>query len=169
MEEELNLRMYFFVPYNISEIQKGIQSGHAALRYARKYSDENPMVWDFVDNHETWIILNGGTTNSNIDINGTYKGSLNQILDNITDNKIKCSHFREPELNNALTSICFIADERVWNNEFFINWDKFLESAAEQKMDDDFDIDEVRSDWVKLVGGKQNVFLKELLSDKKLA
>ncbi len=34
MENRLEQRMYFFVPYNISEIQKGIQAGHAALQYA---------------------------------------------------------------------------------------------------------------------------------------
>ena len=35
----LELRMYFFVPYNISPIQKSIQAGHAALEYAYKNSN----------------------------------------------------------------------------------------------------------------------------------
>ena len=34
-EKYLELRMYGFVPYNISEIQKGIQFGHAVTRYGR--------------------------------------------------------------------------------------------------------------------------------------
>jgi len=30
-------RMYGLVPYNISEIQKGIQFGHAVVEYAQKH------------------------------------------------------------------------------------------------------------------------------------
>ena len=33
MENKLELRMYGFVPYNISEIQKAIQFGHAVVEY----------------------------------------------------------------------------------------------------------------------------------------
>jgi hypothetical protein len=77
MEDKiLELRMYFFVPYNISEIQKGIQAGHAALRYARQFSADNPDVWNFVDNYETWIILNGGTTNNERDFEDVPLGTL---------------------------------------------------------------------------------------------
>lgn len=54
-------RMYFFVPYNISEIQKGIQAGHSALEYALKYGRTKEFL-DFVENHKTWVILSGGTT-----------------------------------------------------------------------------------------------------------
>ena len=114
-EKILDVRMYFFVPYNISDKQMGIQAGHSALRYARAFSAENPEVWDFVDNHETWIILNGGTTNGERDFDGIALGTLNQIADQILDADIPFSYFIEPDLNNALSSVCFLADERVFN------------------------------------------------------
>jgi hypothetical protein len=59
---EPELRMYFFVPYNISPIQQAIQAGHAALEYADKYASDEIFI-KFVREHKTWVILNGGTTN----------------------------------------------------------------------------------------------------------
>lgn len=56
----MKYRMYFFVPCNISEIQKGIQAGHAALEYAFLYGDTDEYK-SFIVNDKTWIILNGGT------------------------------------------------------------------------------------------------------------
>jgi hypothetical protein len=61
MEDNLKLRMYFFVPNNISDIQKSIQAGHAALEYAYHYGDTK-LFDDFITKHKTWVILNGGTT-----------------------------------------------------------------------------------------------------------
>lgn len=65
------LRLYGFVNhYFASGIQAGIQHGHAAVRLMRKYGGEVngdmlseanvEMVKDWADNHETFIILNGG-------------------------------------------------------------------------------------------------------------
>jgi hypothetical protein len=36
-ENKLELRMMGFVPYNISEITKAIQFGHAVVEYMMKY------------------------------------------------------------------------------------------------------------------------------------
>ena len=80
-KKDLEKRMYFLVPYNISEIQKGIQCGHAGLDYARKYGNDEDFI-DFVDHHKTWIILNGGTTNSERELGtGTLFGTLNQYAE----------------------------------------------------------------------------------------
>ena len=130
MEQELELKMYFFVIYQLTGIAKAIQSGHAALRYARRYAETNPMVWDFVDNHQTWIILDGGTTNDEFDITGKPIGTLNQIGDELSDNEIDFTYFREPDLNNSLTSLCFIVDERVFNKKDsggeYVKWPEVL-------------------------------------------
>jgi len=139
-EKVLEQRMYFFVPYNISEIQKGIQAGHAALRYARLFSADNPEVWDFVDNHETWIILNGGTMNDQRDFDGIPEGSMNQLADDLQENHINFSYFLEPDLNNGLTALCFLCDEQVFNKEDypeFVNWlldIKMFEPAKEEAL-----------------------------------
>ena len=190
MNEELEMRMYFFVPYNISEIQKGIQCGHAALRYARLFSADNPEVWDFVDNHETWIILNGGTTNDQRDFDGKPLGTLNQIGDDLNENGIQFSYFIEPDLNNALTSLCFICDERVFNREDypdFVTWlleIKMTDAGKEQAEKNSPDLwvrlklypdlqqemfPEYYKEWVRFMGGVKNVFLRELTQNKKKA
>jgi hypothetical protein len=105
----LELRMYFFTIYQLSGIQAGIQCGHAALEYANMYKDD-PQYKDFIENWKTWVILNGGTTNSCSD----ELGSLNEIVNQFGAKGIKYSVFHEPDLNNALTAMCFIADSRVF-------------------------------------------------------
>ena len=185
-EKVLELRMYFFVPYNISGRQMGIQAGHAALRYARMFSNDNPEVWDFVDNHETWIILNGGTTNADRDFDGIPAGSLNLIADQLQENDIMFSYFVEPDLNNALTALCFIADERVFNRKdypdfsdylFNNHYDLFIDKTKDDDKIFDFtDIEEVQNrfskeykEWIRFLGGVKNAFLRELIKDKRLA
>jgi hypothetical protein len=122
--EVLELRMYFFVPYNISPIQKAIQAGHAALEYADKFAGDEVFI-KFVREHKTWVILDGGTTNERRDFDGVVMGSLNQIADSLLENDIPFSYFQEPDLNDALTAVCFICDERVFNRKDypnFIDW-----------------------------------------------
>ena len=189
-EKVLEVRMYFFVPYNISEIQKGIQAGHAALRYARQFSEDNPEVWDFVENHETWIILNGGTMNDERDFDGVSQGTMNQLADQMLEADIRFSYFHEPDLNKGLSALCFLADERVFNKEDFpefVNWlldIKMFEPAQEEALKNNPDLwvrlrlypelqqemfPEYYKEWVRFVGGVKNVFLRELTRDKKLA
>lgn len=189
-EKQLELRAYFFVPYNISEIQKSIQSGHCLGRLLLKYgrNDPNHQVWDFLQNHETWVILNGGTTNEQRDFEGFALGSLNQIGDQLMGNDIEFSFFHEPDLNNALTALCFIADERVFNRKEYPSFVDYVldvkmypearEAAPAQnivmfKMQSDEKLQEMfpeyYKEWVRYVGGVKNVFLRELIKDKKLA
>ena len=186
---QLEKRMYFFVPYNLSPIQQAIQAGHAALEYARKYKDDKEFI-DFVDNWKTWIILNGGTTNSKRDFDAVSFGTLNQLADQLSlgdgIDPIKMTYFREPDLEDALTAVCFICDERVFNYEDYPDLFEFI-------LDNDFPPDTkayhdaykikrtqtheelkeilplIYSVWVNSLGGPQNVFLRELLKGKKLA
>ena len=132
LQKTLEKRMYFLVPYNISPIQQAIQAGHAALEYARKYSDDEDFI-DFADNHKTWIILNGGTTNdTQIPETGYYKGSMDNYFGELCSwmvehpkDIIKFSYFYEPDLNDALTAICLIVDERVFNREDYPDFDSY--------------------------------------------
>lgn len=114
MENTLEKRMYFFTIYQLTGIQAGIQCGHAALEYAYQYGQTEEYI-DFITNWKTWIVLNGGTTNADRDFEGIPTGSLNLIGDQLQDNDIEFSYFVEPDLNNALSALCFIADERVFN------------------------------------------------------
>ncbi len=185
MEEEkvLELRMYFLVPYNISPIQQAIQAGHAALEYARRFKDSETFI-DFADNHKTWIILNGGTTNDQRDFDGLAKGTLNQVGDQLYENGIDFSYFREPDLNDALTALCFICDERVFNRKDYPDLLEFILGKIPVEDEDNYStaiingskpeileqkFPEYYKEWVRLLGGVKNIYLRNLIRDKKLA
>jgi len=189
MEKNLELRMYFFTIYQLTGIQAGIQCGHASLEYANKYYDAG-FFQEFVKEHKTWIILNGGTTNDQRDFDGIPAGTLNQIGDQLHENDIPFSFFHEPDLNDALTSLCFICDERVFNHKDypdFVNWlldIKMTEEGKEEARKNNPELwvklrlypdlqqemfPEYYKEWVRFVGGIKNVFLRELIRDKKKA
>ena len=189
MEKNLELRMYFFTIYQLTGIQSGIQCGHSALEYVRMYGLTEEFN-DFVTNWKTWIILNGGTTNESRDFEGIVQGSLNKIADDLLENDIKFGYFQEPDLNHALTALCFICDERVFNYEDypdFVNWlldIKMSEEAKEEAKKNNPELwvrlrlypdlqqemfPEYYKEWVRFMGGVKNVFLRELIRDKKLA
>jgi hypothetical protein len=187
----MKYRMYFFVPYNISPIQQAIQAGHAALEYAWKFPVTQEYI-DFMTNDKTWIILNGGTTNDMIDSDGCYYGTLNQLEGQISpsgnNHKIHYSTFREPDLNNALTALCFLADERVWDYETypdFYDWLSEVKMYPNAKAEMDRKNPQIRrftpeqfkelfpeyyQKWVvEVLGNEKNEFLRNLLRGKKLA
>jgi len=175
--------MYFFVPYQLTGIQQGIQSGHSALRFALRYGRYNPnhIIWDFIENYQTWVILNGGTTNNDLDAPGT----LDATYRNLADNDIECTGFCEPDLNNALTAVCFICDERVFNRELYPDFVDFMFNkmypAARESIPYENErwirslknvqelFPEYYTEWVESLGGEKNVFLRNLIKDKKLA
>jgi hypothetical protein len=181
-KKRLEQRMYFFVPYNLSPIQKGIQAGHAALEYAVKHGN-NQEFKNFMFYDKIWIILDGGTANEGHW--GYQKGSMEEIDRLLWDNKIKHAIFNEPDINNALTAICFLADERAWNKEDYpdflwfiirnleennrkIDSEKFLRLRSSDEADLIEEFTELYDEWFDLIGA-DNIFLRELLKGKKLA
>lgn len=188
-EKQLEYRAYFFVPYNISPIQCGIQAKHAFDEYLLKYGRDNPkhIVWDYMKNHKTVIILDGGTTNNRKELGtGISLGSLNQLADFLFQKNIEFSYFEEPDLNDALTAVCFIADERVWNYEGYPDFVDYLiqNELPKRKILTSQEIVEIRMTpleelqridyaieyhkWINFIG-EENVFLRELIRGKKLA
>ena len=151
--ENFEKRMYFFVPYQLTGIQKGIQCGHAALEYALKYKHDD-IFNNFVQYHKTWIVLNGGTTNNS----QKYIGTLNNILNVLVENNIKHSTFFEPDLNDSLTSICVIIDERVFNF-------KPINILTE----DDDCYQEWEKNALNFLQTKENLILFKLINGKSLA
>ena len=190
MNEQRTYRMYFFVPYNISPIQQAIQAGHSMGEYALKYGryNSNHLIWEFLEKWKTWVILNGGTTNRKRDFEMIPAGSLNQIGDELLKNEIEFAFFDEEDLNDALTAVCFIADDRVWDWENYPNFRDYLNNTPldfqtypflrskriESKSDfsDECLIETFGAEynrWVEKVGGIKNIFLKGLIEGKKLA
>lgn len=201
MNDKLELRMYGFVPYNISEIQKGIQFGHTVVEYGLENSQTKEYL-DWAKYNKTFIILNGGTSNHSIDRyredavregwreDVDYIGSMETIKKTLEENFVKIATFYEPDLNDMLSGICFIVDERVFNRNKYLefgDWvlenhgslllDKVLQPHKLDKMrldgyfDRTKDQNEIRiyNDWLVHVGGRKNVFLRDFLSKAKLA
>jgi hypothetical protein len=96
--------MYFFVMGNLSGRQQGIQAGHAALEYVDKYPDS--ITRDFIKNHKTFIVLDGGTSSTMLD-----------RMAELEDLKIDYAEFREPDLNNSVSAIAFLVNEADYNDE----------------------------------------------------
>ena len=192
MTENLELRMYGLVPYNISPIQQGIQFGHAVVEYGQKmkYLGEhnqllNTQYNDWADNWKTFIILNGGTTNHKTSLeDGLPFGSLNNHLLTLLDNNIEFAQFNEPDLGDQLTAVVFIVDERVFNKKKYPDFEDWVienygdlitgggnsyqvaQRIKESKSKED---KKVYKEWIDLVGGDKNVFLRDFLKNFRLA
>ena len=178
-ENYLEWRMYGLVPYNISSIQSGIQFGHSCIEFSQnilglgKFEDYYNK-WARCD--KTFIILNGGTTNE--DKSGKFYGTMQQYRDLLSSEGILISTFYEPDLNNALTGICFLVDERVWNRTLYpdyVNipypWNgKRGYKPSDREMERwEKDNEKNKKRWIDKIGGPKNEFLRNFLKDKKLA
>ena len=190
--EKLELRMYGFVPYNISEIQKGIQFGHAVVEYGLENFHTTEYL-DWAKYWKTFIILNGGTSNHSMnryhETEEVYVGSMETILQELNSNDVKVATFNEPDLNDMLSGIVFIIDERVFNRKKYLDFDDWVMenhfSYLQDNMINGGKIERMRkegyfsntsdneqklySDWVDYVGGEKNVFLRDFLKNAKLA
>ena len=107
-------RMYGLVNYQLSPIQMGIQFGHAVVEYANKYF-KTPEYQEWATRDKTFIILNGGTTNTFVERIGT----LNQHTFALAANGIRVETFFEPDLGDQLTAVVFLVDDRVWDRELW--------------------------------------------------
>lgn len=189
--EKFELRMFGFVPYNISPIQQSIQFGHAVVEYGQmvkreKDSSISELYDDWADNWKTFIILNGGTSNH---VDPEYVGSMETILEELKANEVTLATFKEPDLNDMLSGIVFIVDERVFNRKKYPNFGDWIVenyfSYIKNNMLTSNKIERMRkegyfltgdstekkfySEWVNFVGGDKNVFLRDFLLTKKLA
>lgn len=197
MKNQLELRMYGFVPYNISEIQKGIQFGHAVVEYGQMAKSENSVADlydDWADRWKTFIILNGGTSNHSLNRYHhhdelEFQGTMESNLATLMLNEIKVAAFYEPDMNDMLSAIVFIVDERVFNrkdypdfgdwmiaNHFSYFSDNMMNAGKIEKMRREGYFAngtekerKLYSDWVDLIGGEKNLFLRDFLKNFKMA
>jgi hypothetical protein len=188
MSNKLELRMYGLVPYNISPIQQAIQFGHTVVEYGQmiKGKTQLEIIYnDWADNWKTFIILNGGTTNHKTSLeDGLPFGSLNNHLFTLVDNNIEFAHFNEPDLGDQLTAVVFIVDERVFNRKKYPDFEDWVidnygdliisdgnsyQVAKRIKESTSKKDQKVYQEWIKLVGGEKNVFLRDFLKNFRLA
>lgn len=200
--ENLEFRMYGLVAYQLGgTIHAGIQYGHALQEYNNKImefcsndeilsNDNNNIIENFknwANNHKTFIILNGGTTNSKIMPDGKYFGTLNNhkiFLDSIG---VFNTEFYEPDLGDQLTAIVFLLDERIFNRVKYPDFKDWLVKnynqyfnenmlkLSQEEIIDNFKISTHKKDrdvykkWLKLIGGENNYKLREFIRHFKLA
>lgn len=149
--------MYHLVMYNISPIQQGIQAYHAGMEYAKTFFNTEEFI-QWINNDKTIIILNGGTSNSNT--MSEHYGTMNKYLGELLNNNIPCGVFYEPDLNDALSAIAFLVPEQVWDKENYPDY----------PVGEGGDVDaEPYHKWGYLMGGETNVWLRQFLSQFKLA
>lgn len=170
----LEYRMYGFCNYQLSgTIHGGIQFGHCCIEYQQKIKKlpQRESIYNkWATKDKTFIILNGGTTNDNLE---NY-GILQKNRDLLIDNNILFAEFREPDLNNSLTSICFLVDERVWNRDEYPDFVPETIPYSKRKPSEKVLLQlEERNNinykhWVEKIGGQSNAFLREFLKTKKL-
>ena len=168
-DKYLEYKMYGLGIYQFAKsIHAGIQHGHTVVRYGRVVRDMGEIEETYnnwADKNETFIILNGGTTNNNPE----RLGMLNKHLARLKNAGIQVQDFYEPDLNDALTAICFLVDERAWDRETYpdfvaetLPWNR--RKPSQSQLDDLAKKNaENYLHWVEKIGGEKNVFLREFL------
>lgn len=202
--KKLELRMYGLTPYQLSGIQIGIQFGHAVVEYGQNVKSydiinniELKKYNDWADIWKTFIILNGGVSNhsQNRYHDGDFIGSMELNLGLLEQNGIEIGTFYEPDLNDMLSAIVFIVDERVFKTRPLFDGDTFYqdfedwvltkhpnsiidfvgkvgnsyETAKYIKTSVDPEYRKIYQEWVDFIGGEGNVFLRSFLKNFKLA
>ena len=159
MTKNLELRMYHLVLYQLTGIQMGIQSLHSCVEYQLMYGDSDEYL-DWANDWKTTIILNGGTSNSG-GMNGKGvkfdTGSMEQHYQTLVDMGVNVAKFHEPDLNDSLSAIAFICDERVFDKANYpdLNLDG-IEDLGE--------INRLSTEHLKQLGSIENMRLRKFLN-----
>lgn len=150
-------RMYCFVERHLSPIDKGIQSAHSIVEYANKYLNTIEYVtWAYTD--KTIILLNGGVVND-----------LRNICTEFTINEIKFASFHETDMDDMLTCISVLVDERVYDDKNYPNFEKWCEGNGLSSLNTDNHYAENYQKWKNFIGGDKNVILKSLINKHHLS
>lgn len=157
----MEYRMYGLVARSLSDMQKAIQFGHAVVEYellSRNSSEIRQMYDDWAYDGKTFIILNGGSTNSQ----SLRRGTLQENFEFLESNGIIVAPFFEPDVNDAMTAFVFLVDERVWNKEKYPDYIPLPIPDFDEELTH-------HQEWVEGIGGRKNEILREFLPRFKLA
>lgn len=156
-KNKLEKRMYVLVNRSLGQINKGIQALHAVVEYGLKYPTTEYFEW--ANEYKTVIVLDGGTSNSETSVMGDMENQFVYLFNELNMNAVT---FHEPDVNNCLTAIAFIVDERVFDREKYVSLNPMLFEFCEK------DVRYVKY-MNKLLGSEKNVKLREFLSQFRLA
>jgi len=147
-------KMYSLVLRHLDGQNKGVQTTHGVCEYVRKHwDDEDLQQW--LNTDKTLVMLSGGTVSD-----------MSTIMEVFKEHGIKFETFEEEDLGNLTTSICVLADERVWDRENYPTFDIYkLKRAGEGVTDEEI----LEKEFISFVGGIENAVKKEVLNGLRLA
>lgn len=143
----MEYRMYCLVLRHLSGMNKGVQSSHVCMEYGYVYRNTEDFK-QYITKDKTMIVLDGGTSQD-----------LEYINEQLDINSINHWSFNEPDINNCITAVCFLVDNRVWDRENYYTEKEFYEKRQTESWDD----------WCEYVGGVKNAVISDLIKNKKLA
>ncbi|QXL90500.1 hypothetical protein [Salmonella phage NINP13076] len=111
----MKTRMYCVVNQYIAGIHAGIQSAHAIaevfLKYPHRRGKAGNLLWDWVLDDKTVIVLNGG-----------YQSNLEDLCNKLEplDNTYPWDYFREEvvALNGAMTAVAVVLPEYMYDPQY---------------------------------------------------
>ena len=166
IKKDPQLRLYCIALRHLSPIQKGIQLQHATVEYSRLKDNELYDQW--ADKDKTTILLEAhSSNNAKNSMHGLDPelGQMESIVNSLKENNIQHSVFHEPDINYALTAICIIVTDTVYDYTEFPDIELILDETIDEG---------TRQMWLDTLSDKwrnytQNRFLRNLLKQFKLA
>lgn len=124
------MRAYFFTNTWLSGIQKGLQVAHCVAEMSQKAPGkpgDNEFI-DWIDNHKTIIILDGGSHADLVDIKKLFEDE---------NNFYPWASFSEDDesLNGAMTSVGIVLPEEVYDFAKNLREGEYEWHNAERKFD----------------------------------
>ena len=155
MEEKKGYKMYSIVLRQLDGQNKGVQTTHCVCEYVRKHwDDEDLQQW--INQDKTLVMLSGGTV-----------PDMNEIRACFDEVGIPYETFEEEDLAGITTSICLLADEKVWDRKNYPSFNEFAKTYTETT--GFTNTDDLIVVYERLVGGHQNAVKKEILNNLRLA
>lgn len=150
----MEYRMYCLAEKHLSSIQKAIQSAHVVVEYGLTYGD-TPEYKQWAEKDKTLVVLDGGNS---ID------------LDSIKD-QLRCigwpfEVFYEPDMDNFMTAIAFIADERIFDYKTYGKSYEDYQKLCEK----DCNLPKWNcEEWIDVIGGRPAGAVKSIISSLRIA
>lgn len=133
------------LPY-FSSSQTSQYAIRAAMEYCQKYYK--------CDNFESQMTHYQGAKI----VNCANERELIEIKTELLTRQISFISVEDNDLNNTLTAIGIMIDERVYDREKYPSYDVW-----------GFNSDEISyNDWLHIIGGENNIYLRQILSGKKI-
>lgn len=105
------MRLYTFINYYLSSIQQGIQTAHILGEMVKKHKTpgQREMLDDYLQNHKTIIVCNGGNSGAINDLLNFFEGQNDYLY----------ASFREDNdsLNGALTGVGILVPSYIYESQ----------------------------------------------------